>query len=51
MMDQGVVRNTIGLFLFAAALTALWLGLDMALPGSARRPAFRRPSSGWSSTA
>ena len=32
-MDQGVVRNTIGLFLLVAALTALWLGLNVALPG------------------
>jgi hypothetical protein len=31
-MDQGVVRNTIGLFLLVAALTALWLGLNAALP-------------------
>ena len=31
-MDAGVVRNTIGLFLLAAACTALWLGLNVALP-------------------
>src|SRR5262245_16536814 len=32
-MDQGVARNTTGLFLLVAALTAAWLGLNAALPG------------------
>jgi hypothetical protein len=31
--QPAILRNSIGLFLLVAALTALWLGLNVALPG------------------